>query len=175
MDKLSKHVQTVHKDKPEEEDDLKKKIIEMETLKIEIDNMKTMLKEQGQEILIKNAMIESFKDKEKPNIPAKIPDNGGGKEKPDGTTPTASEGSGFPTAKAPKMDKVGDNRCNACDKLFTTNKDLDNHVEAKHNEEESVLTVPCPLCQKEFTSKKHMENHKRRCMQHICPSCGEIF
>ena len=171
MDKLSKHVQTLHKDKPEEEDDLKKKIKEMETLKIEVDNMKTMLKEQGQEILIKNEMIELFKDIEKPNIPAKIPNNRGGNKKPDGEP----EGSGFPTSEAPKMDKVGENRCNACDKLFTTNKDLDNHVEAKHNEEVSVLSFPCALCQKEFTTKKHMENHKRRCMQHICPSCGEIF
>ena len=68
MDELSQHVQTVHKDKPEEEEDLKKKLKDMESLKIEVDNMKTILKERGQEILIKNAMIESFKDIEKQDL-----------------------------------------------------------------------------------------------------------
>ena len=171
MDGLAKHVQIVHKDKPEEEEDLKKKIKDMETLKIEVDNLKTLLKEQGQEILIKNAVIESFKDVEE----QKNPNKGGGNKTPDDEILTTPDGSSVRAAEAPKMDKVGKNRCNACDRVFNTNKDLDNHVEAKHNEEVSVLSVPCVLCQKEFTTKKHMENHKRRCLQHICPSCGEIF
>ena len=57
MEVLSKHKQTVHKDKPEEEEDLKKNVLKMETLQIEVDNMKSMFKEQSQELQIKNAMI----------------------------------------------------------------------------------------------------------------------
>ena len=37
-------------------------------------------------------------------------------------------------SEPPKLDKVDEHRCNACDRLFKTNNDLDNHVQAKHKE-----------------------------------------
>ena len=159
MEKLSKHKQTDHKNKPEEEDDLKKKVMEMETLQIEVDNMKSMLKEQGQEMNIKNAMIESFKVVGKQNVQPKIP-------------VVLKENK---KSEALKMDKVGEHICNACDKLFRKNKDLDNHVQAKHKEEHIGMSISCTICSKEFNTKKDMETHKRSCVKHICPSCGEIF
>ena len=158
MEELSKHKQTIHKDKPEEEEDLKKKVMEMETLKIEVDNMKTMLKEQNQEIQIKNAIIESYKDVDKQKIHTMIPVEQVTKKK----------------TEAPKMDKVDEHRCNACNRMFRTNKDLDNHVNAKHKEEPLVVSMQCAICSKEFNTKKDMEIHKRSCMQHVCPTCGEI-
>ena len=108
-------------------------------------------------------------------LPGANKEDEGAEKEAESVSPTAPGQSGFPQAEAPKMDKVGENICNACDKLFNNNKDLDNHVHAKHNDEVVLLPEPCTVCHKEFTTKKHMENHKRRCLQPICPTCGEIF
>ena len=159
MDELSRHKRTVHKDKPEEEEDLKKKVMEMETLQIEVDNMKSLFKEQSQELLLKNAIIESYKDVEKQKVQTKIP-----------VVSVQNKG-----AEPPKMDKVDEHRCNACDKLFRTNKDLDNHVQAKHKEVPAGVSYHCKICSNEFNTKKDIETHKKSCMQHICLTCGEIF
>ena len=58
--------------------------------------------------------------------------------------------------------------------MFRTNKDLDNHVNAKHKEEPQIVSMQCAICSKEFNTKKDMEIHKKSCMHHVCPTCGEI-
>ena len=151
MQELSKHKQTIHKDKPEEEKDLKRKVMEMETLQIEVNNMKTMLKEQSQELQIKNAIIESYKDVEKQKVQTKSPVV---------LEQNKKEG-------APKMDKIDKHICNACDKLFRTNIDLDNHVRAKHKGEEplevSTSQNICPHCGEIVSNNIELQKHKYEC------------
>jgi hypothetical protein len=44
-------------------------------------------------------------------------------------------------------------RCNACDRVFKTDSDLDRHIKDKHTESE------CAMCNKKFTSAKQADNH----------------
>ena len=92
-----------------------------------------------------------------------------------------------------------DHRCNACDRAFATSQDLNNHIEAKHNQQVCVFcekvctndqqlkrhitqcveygntTVKCDNCDKTLTRfgmKRHGESCKRSTKVWACPDCG---
>ena len=44
-------------------------------------------------------------------------------------------------------------RCQACDKIFRADSDLERHIRDKHTESE------CPMCDKKFSSAKHADEH----------------
>ena len=91
--------------------------------------------------------------------------------------------------------------CNACDKTFRQDKDLEKHMEAKHtekhctycdknvtNEQElvqhmkecvdfGVKTTLCNKCKKNFTNfglKRHMNSCQGK-PEFDCPECGQVF
>ena len=92
--------------------------MEIKTLKITVNTMKSLLKEKSQEMQIRNTMTEWHKDVDKLNIQDK--------------TPVLAEAN--KKYEAPKwilMMKTGAMRVIRCSEQ---KKDVDNHVEAKHNE-----------------------------------------
>ena len=65
------------------------------------------------------------------------------------------------------------NKCNACDKSFKTGRDLENHIEANH--EEKTYTY----CDKLFVGKQEFINHMKECIDlgvanKNCNRCHEI-
>ena len=66
------------------------------------------------------------------------------------------------------------NKCTACDKSFQTNKDLENHMSAKHSQKQ------CILCDKMCASETELVRHHTQCLQQgintvTCPKCSNNF
>ena len=61
-------------------------------------------------------------------------------------------------------------KCLACDKTFANTNDLENHIQAKH--EQKV----CTLCDKSFATTKELDNHtKLKHDQKTCTFCDKTF
>ena len=56
------------------------------------------------------------------------------------------------------MNKDSGNKCTACDRIFKTNQDLENHMNAKHSQKH------CVLCDKVCTSETDLMRHHNQCL-----------
>ena len=81
-----------------------------------------------------------------------------------------------------QMDKnLSGNICNFCEKSFRNNRDLDRHIQDKHERTESHSEgYECTLCGDGFTREAEFNNHVLQCIKrtiHIvqCPSCKNNF
>ena len=66
------------------------------------------------------------------------------------------------------------NKCTACNKTYKTNKDLENHMNAKHNQKQ------CVLCDKICASETELVRHHTQCLQQgintvVCSKCNKNF
>ena len=67
-----------------------------------------------------------------------------------------------------------EHKCNACDKGFSTSHDLDNHMEAKHNQQ------VCVFCEKVCANEQHLRKHVKHCLEYgnttvNCDNCDKTF
>ena len=69
--------------------------------------------------------------------------------------------------------------CNFCDKGFRNNRDLERHIEAKHENTEQSAGYECTLCGDGFSIEKDLSNHVLKCIRSFaivqCPSCKDNF
>ena len=84
---------------------------------------------------------------------------------------TPEEGDGV---SGPTMRKDSGNKCTACDRIFKTNHDLENHMNAKHSLKQ------CVLCDKVCASETDLVRHHNQCLQKgistvACPKCNNTF
>lgn len=67
--------------------------------------------------------------------------------------------------------------CNQCDKSYTRNEALQNHMQI-HNTREKKYTCDFKGCDKAFAEKKYLITHKKsrtRKLQHECKQCELAF
>ena len=72
------------------------------------------------------------------------------------------------------------NLCNFCGKGFRNNRDLERHIQAKHDHTENPGGYECSLCGDGFTIEQEFTNHVLQCIQRTiaivqCPSCKDNF
>ena len=58
--------------------------------------------------------------------------------------------------------------CSKCDKTFTSNEEIENHVIACED-------IKCRLCDKSFTLKSNLKRHIEKKHPYICKNCNERF
>ena len=79
------------------------------------------------------------------------------------------------------MDKTtSGSRCNFCDKSFRNDRDLDRHIQAKHEQPEHPDNYGCTLCGEDFTLEQEFNNHVIKCINKTitivqCLSCKKNF
>ena len=67
-----------------------------------------------------------------------------------------------------------EHNCNACKRTFVNNKDLDNHIEAKHSEQ------ICNFCEEVFENVAELKTHTHQCVEYNkttikCTKCQKTF
>ena len=65
-------------------------------------------------------------------------------------------------------------KCTACNKKYSTNEDLERHMDEMHVE------VECVFCSKSFQTKKKLKGHVNNCIENgtakfSCNNCSQIF
>ena len=66
------------------------------------------------------------------------------------------------------------NQCNACDKIFKTNQNLENHIELVHSEKK------CNYCDLLCSNEHKLAEHHRECSEigvanNTCKKCSQVF
>ena len=70
--------------------------------------------------------------------------------------------------------KSQEHNCNACERTFANNKDLDNHMEAKHSQQ------ICNFCEEVFINISDLRRHTDQCVEYNkttikCKKCQKTF
>ena len=78
------------------------------------------------------------------------------------------------TSTASMDNDTSGNKCIACNKTYKTNKDLENHMNAKHTQKQ------CVLCDKICASETELVRHHTHCLQQgintvVCSKCNKNF